>query len=370
MARRRFGQSVDRHERFGIEAVRREALRETLESFGAHRFGAVRRSAPAAQIQSFQIFVGDFSDAKFIGEIRSRRNSGSMLLNRAQPALRPAEERQRRHHDQRDPDEERNEPSANQSHVVIQRQPGNTGVVRANFQAGNDGVNIGKQVGVGQYHAFGIAGRTGGVLQERNVFSRGPDATGFRPAAIGSSSDTPMAADAGLAVDNFCALSTSRKLGTRGFQELGQVFGLPPGNQKLRFGVAQNVGLASGVFRDAVGAKRRINRDGNAAGQQNAGEAVEKFRAGRKHDRDGLAGFEAAAAKFQRHDRSVFVQIAKGNRPELVVFFVDLDMDAMGFAASAQADNFGKRRLPGEFVPGRRVRARAGAARRRLQKKR
>jgi hypothetical protein len=40
----------------------------------------------------------------------------------------------------------------------------------------------------------------------------------------------------------------------------------------------------------------------------------------------------------------VFVQIAKGNRPELVVFLVNLDMDAMGFAASAQTDNFGKRR--------------------------
>ena len=40
----------------------------------------------------------------------------------------------------------------------------------------------------------------------------------------------------------------------------------------------------------------------------------------------------------------MLVQIAEGNRPELVIFFVDLNMDAIGFAASAQSDNFGKRR--------------------------
>ena len=75
-------------------------------------------------------------------------------------------------------------------------------------------------------------------------------------------------------------------------------FGLAPGDEKLRFGVAQDVGLARGVLGDAVGAERRIDRHRNSAGEKDSGEGGEEFGAGRKHDRDSLAGFEAAAAEF------------------------------------------------------------------------
>ena len=75
---------------------------------------------------------------------------------------------------------------------------------------------------------------------------------------------------------------------------------MAPSDEKLRFGIAQDVRLPRGIFGDAVGAKRRIDRDGNAAREQNARERGEKLGARGQHDRDGLTGFEAAATQFVR----------------------------------------------------------------------
>ena len=116
---RSFRQPVDCHQRLGIEPIGREAFRKPLQCLGTHGFRAVRRSAPRSQIEPFQIFIRDFAHTQFISKIRRGRDRRAMLLNRAQPAFRPAEKRQRRHHDQRNTDKQRHEPRADQSHVVV-----------------------------------------------------------------------------------------------------------------------------------------------------------------------------------------------------------------------------------------------------------
>ncbi len=101
--------------------------------------------------------------------------------------------------------------------------------------------------------------------------------------------------------------------------------------------------MPRGIFGDAVGAKRRINRDGNAAREQNARERGEKFGAGGQHDRDGLAGFEAAAAQFVRDGGRSLVEFAEGDRARLFIFFVEKDVSAIRLGPAAQPDYFGER---------------------------
>ena len=66
-----------------------------------------------------------------------------------------------------------NEPGADQSHVVIERQPADGDIVRLNIDAADDRLNICEQIGVRENHAFGIAGGSGSVLQESDIFAAG-----------------------------------------------------------------------------------------------------------------------------------------------------------------------------------------------------
>ena len=101
--------------------------------------------------------------------------------------------------------------------------------------------------------------------------------------------------------------------------------------------------MPRGIFGDAIGAERRINRNGNAAREQNTRERGEKFGAGGQHDRDGLPGFEAAAAQFVRDSRRSLVKLAERDRARLFLFFVKEDVSAIRLSAAAQPDYFGER---------------------------
>ena len=126
-------------------------------------------------------------------------------------------------------------------------------------------------------------------------------------------------------------------------QRASEAFGLPPGDEKLRFGVAQDVRLPRGIFGDAVGAERRIDRNRNAAREQDTRKRGEKFGAGGQHDRDGLAGFEAAAAQFVRDGGRSLVEFAEGDRARLFIFLVEKDVSAIWLGSAAEPDHFGER---------------------------
>jgi hypothetical protein len=58
--------------------------------------------------------------------------------------------------------------------------------------------------------------------------------------------------------------------------------------------------LAFRVFRDAVGAKRRINRRRSRAREQNPREREKKFARRWQHQRDGVAAPDAALREIGR----------------------------------------------------------------------
>ena len=189
-----------------------------------------------------------------------------------------------------------------------------------------------------QHHAFRIARRARSVLQERNILAprvmrqmlhRPPFAR--RPLRIRGRARQL------LRVQHFAQRRHAR------LQQLRQILGLPPRHQKLRFRVAQNIRLPRRVLRDAIRPERRINRHGNSAREQYSRERPEKFRAGRQHDRDRLPRLEAPPSQIRRHHGRALVQLAKRDRAQLLVIFVNLNVAPPRFAASPQTKNFAQR---------------------------
>src|ERR1700733_9828831 len=106
--------------RLVAESIARKTLAETGHRLWIHRFGAVHRDAPRAKIESFDIFVGNFAHAQFVGEIGGCGNRSPMFVKSPEPALRPREKRKWRYHRERHAEVKQREPRADQSHVVIQ----------------------------------------------------------------------------------------------------------------------------------------------------------------------------------------------------------------------------------------------------------
>src|SRR6266852_2432393 len=83
--------AVDRKLRLASKPVRRKALRETLQGFRIDRLGTVERGAPGTEVQSFDVFVGNFSHAQLERKIGSSRNRAAMFVKGPEPALGPGE---------------------------------------------------------------------------------------------------------------------------------------------------------------------------------------------------------------------------------------------------------------------------------------
>ena len=69
------------------------------------------------------------------------------------------------------PEKSVHEPGADQSHIVIERQPADGYVVGHDSEPLDNRPDIREQVRVRQRDALGIAGRPGRVLQERDIFA-------------------------------------------------------------------------------------------------------------------------------------------------------------------------------------------------------
>ena len=112
--------------------------------------------------------------------------------------------------------------------------------------------------------------------------------------------------------DKFSSVANVGQRGHAWFQKLGDGFRLAEGQQQADFGVFQNGGLAGGVFFDAIGAKGRIDGDGNRAGEKNSGVRDKKFTRGGKHQRDAAACWDAAAGEFCGAALSGGIELAEG----------------------------------------------------------
>ncbi len=92
-----------------------------------------------------------------------------MFVKCPQPALGPREERQGGHHGQGNSVVQQRQPGADESHVVIERQPADTDVAGAHFHCLANRADVREQIRVGKDHAFRVAGRPGSVLQQSDV---------------------------------------------------------------------------------------------------------------------------------------------------------------------------------------------------------
>ena len=167
----RLGQTVRGHETVLTETAGGEFLGETFKSVEADRLGAGIGHAPTAQIEAFQRRFADPLAAQAVGEIRPTADGAAVFGNRFQPAQWPAEEVRRRHQNARHAAEDRLQQTADQTHVVIQRQPADDDVVRVDVDAESvtDQQFVGDQIAVADLHALGQRGGTGSVLQEGDV---------------------------------------------------------------------------------------------------------------------------------------------------------------------------------------------------------
>ncbi len=97
---------------------------------GHHGLGAIQRAAPRPEIEAVELRVGDLAHAQVVGEV-GRRGERAAVRDETPRAIAPvAEKRQRRHDDDWRAVVERAEPRADETHVVVERQPRHAHVVR------------------------------------------------------------------------------------------------------------------------------------------------------------------------------------------------------------------------------------------------
>ncbi|VVM56012.1 hypothetical protein PS639_01031 [Pseudomonas fluorescens] len=168
---RAFGQTIGRHETVRGKTARRELLGKAFQRVEANRFGAGIRHAPTAQVEALQGRFADPFAAQPIGKIRPAADGAAVLADRLQPAQRPCEEVGRRHQHAGHTAENRLQQTADQPHVVVQRQPADDHVVRVQIdtEAVANQQLVRHQVAMADLHTFGQGGGAGGVLQEGDV---------------------------------------------------------------------------------------------------------------------------------------------------------------------------------------------------------
>ena len=265
-----------------------------------------------------------------------------MMVDRPQPLLGPHEEGQRRHDHERRGVIEAAEPGADQSHVVIERQPAHEHVRRACIHRRAHGADVRQQIGMAQHHALRIAGAARGVLNKSR-------AAGLhrRRCASGCLAQRLNADHVAQALD--LKLDESRQRSCRG-----------RGDEQRRARVAKDAGLPIEMLLELRRARRRIDRNRHAAGIEHAEKRREEVDARRQHDRDPLAGLETGPRQAMRHGSRLFREPPVGEARLLPVTLPKHDMDPLAVLAYVPVEHFreslgvGRRRAGrafGEFRP-------------------
>ena len=205
------------------------------------------------------ILVRNFCGGQFVGKVRSRADRPAVAMKGPHPSRGPRQKCQRRQHHHRKAEVKRHEPGADQTHIVVQRQPANPYIVIAQAKSLADRAHIGQQISMREHHALGIACGSGSVLQQRQILgARMPlAARAERQPAIAASASavTTASRDGTSGFSNLATLDASRNVISRRAPALDRIAGLP-----LR------------VFRNAVGSKRRVDRHWDRARQQGTRE--------------------------------------------------------------------------------------------------
>ena len=261
-------------------------------------------------------------------------------MDRPQPSRRAGQEHLGAHHHQRDAEIQARQPRADQTHVVIQRQPTDERVRPRHRRGLAHRPDIGQQVLVGERHPFGLTGAARGVLHQRKV-----DRPGSGQRAAGSGHQGFGDRDVAQALDI-------------GAQQVAERDGLGHGDQQRGPGIGQDAGVATQVIRQLGRPRRRVDGDGHGTGEEHAGEGDEVRPAGGQHDGDRVAGHDVAFQQPRRHAGRLPVQRRIGDVIAGARLIEDADVRALGGRAHVPVEGLGQtrrgRRCPAARRRGRR----------------
>src|SRR5579875_4169950 len=121
--KRCFGQAISGEEGAATKTAAGKRFRELIECFTADRLGAKGRDLPVAQIKRCLLFSCKLADAQVIAKIWADADGSPGARNCLQPAIGALQKGKRRHHRRWIAAIHRKENAADQSHIVIGRQP-------------------------------------------------------------------------------------------------------------------------------------------------------------------------------------------------------------------------------------------------------
>lgn len=159
--------AVARGERLLAEAGGGEPLGEGGEDIRLDGLGAVGRVGPVRQVELGDLGVGDPTGAQVVGEVGREGDVDPAGADGAQPADRPTGERHGVHQDAAAAAQQGGQQLGAQAHVVVERHPAAAAGLLGPADGSGERLDVVQHIAVGDHDALGVAGGTGGVLEQR-----------------------------------------------------------------------------------------------------------------------------------------------------------------------------------------------------------
>ena len=149
--------------------MRRQGLDEALAQFGRNRLRAVEDQSHRRQVQPCRALRLVLLEVVLIAEIGRTQHRGAAPARQFQPQQRPAREQIGAHDQVAHAASQHVQMKADQAHVVRQRHPAQGDVAVSERRGFANRTDIRADIAVAQHHALGLAGGTGGELNESDI---------------------------------------------------------------------------------------------------------------------------------------------------------------------------------------------------------
>src|SRR5579885_385513 len=166
---RGFGEAIHRIHGVARQPRGREPGQELLAELHRDRLRTVEDEPDARAVQPFDRPLTEDLEIVLVAKVGRAEDGGANTARERQPEERPADEELRRHEVRVHAAVEHDEMEADQAHVMGERHPGKTDVLRTEARRGDRAPRGGNDVAVRQNHALGLAGGAGGELDEGGI---------------------------------------------------------------------------------------------------------------------------------------------------------------------------------------------------------